>query len=353
MRLPVLSFCAALLAPLAVHAADAPRVNAMRVLGSHNSYRPALDPAALAHQRQVMGERSTGVEYGHPPIAAQLDLGLRQLEFDPYADSAGGLYAGPYAQDPAKLAIMRRPGAKVLHAPVVDARTLCLTLADCFGQVAAWSRAHPDHALIVLFVNVKEEPFNTPAIPNPPLFSEADLAGIDADAAAAFGRDHLLTPDDVRGGAATLREAVTTGGWPTQASARGKVLLVLDSNPRIAQAYRLGHPSLKGRVMFGFYDPAEPEAAVFNIQDPKAEEARIKALVAQGFLVRTRSDADTREARAHDQTRLQAALRSGAQVISSDYYPGAPDPLNLGFVVTAPWFTPSKVASTPADRAAP
>jgi hypothetical protein len=342
MRLPVLLLSAALLAPMASHAADAPRINAMRVLGSHNSYRPELDPAALAHQRQVMGEHSAGVEYGHPPIKAQLDLGLRQLEFDPYADSAGGLYAAPYAQDPAKLAIMKRPGAKVLHAPVVDARTLCLTLADCFNQVAAWSRAHPRHELIVLFVNVKEEPFNTPAIPDPPLYSEADLAGLDADAIAAFGRDHLLTPDDVRGDTASLRDAVTTKGWPTQASARGKFLLVLDSNPRIAEAYRLGHPSLKGRVLFGFYDPVEPEAAVFNIQDPKAEEARIKDLVAQGFLVRTRSDADTREAREHDLTRLQAALRSGAQVISSDYYPGAPDPLGLKFVVSPPWFPPPK-----------
>jgi hypothetical protein len=340
MRLPGLLFSIALLSPLGAQAAETPRLNAMHVLGSHNSYRPELDPAALAHQRQVMGQRSTGVEYGHPPIKAQLDLGLRQVEFDPYADSAGGLYVAPYAQDPDKLAVMNRPGAKVLHAPVLDSRTHCLTLANCFGEVAQWSRAHPGHALIVIFVNTKEEPFNTPLIPDPPLYNEADLASIDADAIAAFGRDHVVTPDDVRGDAASLRQAVIAGRWPALRSARGKVLLVLDSNPRISQLYRQDHASLKGRMMFGLYDVAEPEAAVFNIQDPKAEEARIKALVGQGFLVRTRSDADTKEARAHDQTRLQAALRSGAQVISSDYYPGAPDPLGLGFVVSPPWFKP-------------
>uniref|UniRef100_B0T4N5 Calcium-dependent phosphoinositide phospholipase C n=1 Tax=Caulobacter sp. (strain K31) TaxID=366602 RepID=B0T4N5_CAUSK len=338
MRLPALLYSIALLAPLSAHAADASRLDAMHVLGSHNSYRPDLDPPALAHQRQVMGERSTGVEYGHPPITAQLNLGLRQLEFDPYADSAGGLYAAPYASDPVKLATMKRPGAKVLHAPVIDARTHCLTLTDCFGQVAAWSRVHPDHDLIVIFVNTKEEPFNSPLIPNPPLYTEADLAGIDADAVQAFGRDHIVAPDDLRGDASTLRQAATGGRWPGLAASRGKVLLVLDSNPRIAQLYRQDHPSLAGRMMFGLYDAAEPEAAVFNIQDPKAEEARIKDLVAQGFLVRTRSDADTREARQHDLGRLQAALRSGAQIISTDYYPGAPDPLELRFVVMPPWF---------------
>lgn len=331
---------AAALSALAIsaHAADAPKINTLRWLGSHNSYRPELDPAALAHQRQVMGERSRGVEYGHPPIRAQLDLGVRQLEFDPYADTAGGLYAGPYANDPAKAAIMKTPGAKVLHAPVVDARTLCLRLSDCFAEVAAWSKAHPDHQPIVLFINTKEEPFNNPAIPNPPLWTEADFAGVDADAVKTFGRDRIITPDDVRGARATLREGVTSGGWPTLASAKGKVLLVLDANPRVEEAYRTGHPSLKGRVMFGLYAENEAEAAVFNIQDPRPEEARIKTLVAQGFLVRTRSDADTTEARNHDHGRLDVAVRSGAQIVSTDYYPGAPDPLGLRFEVRPAWF---------------
>ncbi|WP_297507758.1 phosphatidylinositol-specific phospholipase C domain-containing protein [uncultured Caulobacter sp.] len=329
---------------LSAVAAETPKLNTLRWLGSHNSYRPELDPAALAHQRQVMGEHSRGVEYGHPPIQAQLNLGLRQLEFDPYADTAGGLYAGPYANDPAKAAIMKGPGAKVLHAPVVDNRTHCLRLIDCFTEVATWSKAHPGHQALVIFVNTKEEPFNTPAIPNPPLWTEADFAGLDADALKTFGRDRIITPDDVRGARATLRDGVTGGGWPTAEAARGKVLMVLDANPRIEAAYRAGHPSLKGRVLFGLYAENEPEAAVFNIQDPRPEEARIKALVAQGFLVRTRSDADTTEARNHDLARLRSAERSGAQIISSDYYPGAPDPLGLKFEAKPVWFGEQKAA---------
>ncbi len=328
----------ALAAATAVQAAEPVRINALHWLGSHNSYRPELDPAALAHQRQVMGAHSRGVEYGHPPIKAQLDLGLRQIEFDPYADTRGGLYAAPYANDPAKFAIMNTPGAKVMHAPVIDNRTHCLRLVDCFAEVASWSTAHPGHAPIVIFVNTKEEPFNTPAIPDPPLWTEADLAGLDADALKTFGRDRIITPDDVRGDRATLSEGVTSGGWPTPESARGKVLLVLDANPRIENGYREGHPSLRGRVLFGLYDERDREAAVFNIQDPRPEEARIRTLVSRGFLVRTRADADTAEARAHDLSRLEIAERSGAQIISTDYYPGAPDPLGLRFVVRPSWF---------------
>jgi hypothetical protein len=33
---------------------------------------------------------------------------------------------------------------------------------------------------------------------------------------------------------------------------------------------------------------------------------------------------------------LEAALRSKAQIVSTDDYPGAPDPLGLKFVVSVP-----------------
>jgi hypothetical protein len=95
----------------------------------------------------------------------------------------------------------------------------------------------------VLFVNTKEEPFNTPAIPDPPLYSEATWPGSTPTPSPPSAATTCSTPDDVRGDAATLRQAVITKGWPTQASSRGKVLLVLDSNPRVAQAYRSGTPA--------------------------------------------------------------------------------------------------------------
>lgn len=86
-------------------------------------------------------------------------------------------------------------------------------------------------------------------------------------------------------------------------------------------------------MMFGLHVETDDEAAVFNIQDPRAEGDRIRRLVGQGFLVRSRSDANTVEARQGDLGRLEAAIAAGAQLISTDYYPGAPDPAGLGFVV--------------------
>ena len=50
-------------------------------------------------------------------------------------------------------------------------------------------------------------------------------------------------------------------------------------------------------------------------------------------MIRTRSDADTREARTGDKSRFEAAIRSGAQVITTDYYQKSLSP-NKDFEIT-------------------
>ena len=53
--------------------------------------------------------------------------------------------------------------------------------------------------------------------------------------------------------------------------------------------------------------------------DPVAQEEEIRALVEEGFLVRTRADAGTAEARRNDTRRRDRAIATGAQLISTDY----------------------------------
>jgi len=315
----------------AVASAGDMRLDQMQILGSHNSYRPLLSPDLIARY-EARQEDYSGSLYGHPDIATQLNMGIRQVEFDPYSDRKGGLYAAPY-EGTSDHAIMMQPGPKVLHSPFEDYHSHCLTLEACFTQVAGWAQSHPDHDLIVIFVNAKDDNYFGPDRSADVLYDADDLDGIDALARRIFGSDRLITPDTVRGTYPSLRDAVMAKNWPMHDASRGKFLLVLDSTPRVSDLYRTGHASLAGRAMFSFYDENAPEAAIFNIQDPKPELARIKRLVKAGFIVRSRADSDTREARNHDFSRFEAAATGGAQIISTDYYPGAPDPLNLHFVV--------------------
>ena len=71
--------------------------------------------------------------------------------------------------------------------------------------------------------------------------------------------------------------------------------------------------------MFVNTDEASPAAAYLTLNDPLGDQARIARAVAAGYLVRTRADADTREARSGDTRRREAAFRSGAQYVSTDY----------------------------------
>jgi hypothetical protein len=154
-------------------------------------------------------------------------------------------------------------------------------------------------------------------------FTAAALDALDAEIRSVFSPSEMIVPDQVRGRYATLPEAVSHGGWPTLSEARGKVVFLLDQK-NVTALYVAGHPALAGRVLFTNADPGQPDAA-FVEENDGAPEA-IAALVRQGYLVRTRADADTKEGRSGSTLQRDAALRSGAQMVSTDY----------------PWFEPAR-----------
>jgi hypothetical protein len=158
---------------------------------------------------------------------------------------------------------------------------------------------------------------------------------LDREISTGIGRERLIVPDDVRGDADTLEQAVLDERWPELDDARGKFVFALDAPPRHVATYSAGHPALRGRVLFVSAEEGSPEAGYFVINDPIADQARIQELVRRGYFVRTRADADTEEARSNDTRRRDAALASGAQCISTDYV--APDPaFRSGYRVQLP-----------------
>ncbi|WP_294248716.1 phosphatidylinositol-specific phospholipase C1-like protein [uncultured Sphingomonas sp.] len=338
-----------LAAVLATAAAPGPRaslrMNDIQVVGSHNSYKKRIAPAVFAELERRDPKLAAALDYDHLTLAQQLDRGVRQLEIDIFADPQGGRFAHPKGEAIAKAAseqtgfgeaAMMKPGFKVFHIPEVDYRS-CGTFKQCIGQIDAWSRAHPRHLPIMVTINAADRPIHKPGVTDPLPLTAPLLDALDGEIRDVLKPNRMITPDDVRGNAKTLREAVTTKGWPTLESARGKIYFVLDTPSDVSDTYRAGHPSLKGRPIFGWYDTDQPEASVEIVGDPRTDGAKIREWVKQGFIVRTRSDADTKEARDNDHTRQQAAIDSGAQAVSTDYYPGAPTRAwHKGFTVTLP-----------------
>ena len=308
---------------------DGLRLNQIQVIGTHNSYKRAVQRELFEHLVTINpGVR--GIDYSHISMTDQLNLGVRTLELDVYFDPEGGRYADPLGNRLLTLAGgtpeplddaqgLASPGFKVIHDADFDFRTWHATLEGALDELAAWSAANPGHLPILLTMNTKQGRGEWPGAVEPGRFTAAVFKELDATIREHLGASRLITPDDVRGDAATLEAAVLGRGWPTLASSRGKFLFVLDEGGRTRETYLSAFGNLEGAVFFTTSAPGEPTAGVLVINDPLRDGARIRALVERGYIVRTRADAGTNEARSEDFARFEAAKASGAHAIKTDY----------------------------------
>jgi hypothetical protein len=324
------------------------RLDQVQVLGSHNSYhgrpyRPVLD--ALRNGGNA-GLAQT-LDYAHAPLPKQFALGVRQIELDVWSDPLGAKYAKP--SFPIQVGVhlpdnpvMREPGYKVIHQADIDTNSTCLTFVACIRLVRTWSDAHPGHVPIDIHVEMKDDRVTEPM-----------FVALEREMLSVFHRDQIITPDDVRGSAPTLGEAVRTRGWPALGTVRGKVYFTLD-NESFRAGYLAGHASLRGRLMFTPSAPGQDDAAYAKLNDPIADAPKIRAALAAHMIVRTRADADTFAARANDTHMELAALNGGAQLVSTDYE--QPDPtIGNGYTVRIPGGTPARcdpVTAPPACKPA-
>ena len=248
---------------------------------------------------------------------------------DVFADVRGGRFAHPaIVREVAAAGLpadpdfdpqheMDKPGFKVMHVQDLDERSTCHTFVACLTVVRTWSKQHPQHVPIFILVETKEGGLRDlpDAVKTEP-FTPAVFDALDAEIRSVFEPDEMITPDEVRGDAPTLVAAIHAGRWPTLAKVRGRVIFLMDQQ-HAGPIYTEGHPSLRGRILFTNAAPGASDAAFVEQNNGTREE--IDALVKQGYLVRTRTDEGTEQARTNDTTRRDLALVSGAQMISTDY----------------------------------
>lgn len=268
------------------------RLNQIQVRGTHNSYyvAPTADPN-LTPERDIT----------QSPLTIQLKhQAVRQIELDVHATPGG------------PLAVFHLRG---------DEGTTCPTLVQCLREVRDWSAAHRGHLPLFVLIEPKHE-----------FGALVDGLAVDTEVRSVFTPGQLLTPDDVQGAWPSLRQAVQEGGWPLLGAARDKVVVVFTDTVATRAPYTSSETSLKGRAMFVYADPTSPLAAFASVPDARLDGSRIARLVGAGYVVRTRADDSGVEARANDSSRAEAALASGAQLVSTDF----PVPAPSGYVVPPP-----------------
>jgi len=286
------------------------RMNEIQVIGTHNSYHVAPEEEFRQVVLKVWPEAHEW-NYTHPPLDVQLENGVRSFELDLFNFEKG---------------------YRVMHAPHYDPESNCPQFKQCLETVVAWSDAHPGHVPISFLLEVKEKTHGLVLPPLPPL-RKKEIERIDEEIRAVVSEEKLLTPDDVRGDAETLAEAVTERGWPLLDDVRGKMFFVLHESGAMRDWYTEGRPSLEGRAMFVRSQAGRPDAAVLIYDNPYTD--RIPKHVEQGYIVRTRADAGLWQGKRGETDRRDTALASGAHIVSTDFPPGEQYE-DTGYVVRFP-----------------
>jgi hypothetical protein len=247
------------------------RVNQIQNEGTHNSYHVATVPLIPDWQ------------YTHLPLDQQLETqGVRHFELDVHYAASGFL----------------------VHHVAPDLGTTCQTWIQCLGTIKTWSDAHAGHHLLFIVIEPKDE-LDVEKI-------AGHYAQLESEALSVWPRERVMTPDDVRGSHSTLREAVTTDGWPTLGATRNKIAFFLMGG----EADYIDDPALAGNLMFVRADEGDAHAAILKLEDPVPDEDSIRKAVQDGFIVRTRYNGGKL---AYEQDVIDAALRGGAHLVGGDF----------------------------------
>jgi len=338
------------------------KINQIQVLGTHNSYAEPVDPKVLELAapiiKNAMKSYDSGMSpeqkakfqeyhpngldfnealnYNHPDFIQQLNAHLRSLELDVYYDPTGNRFNHPAsyrvlnekgAKDlaPHNIQGLDQPGFKVLHMADIDFRSHYPTLKAALTELRQWSDKNPKHTPIFIMVEAKDSGF--PIFPNSTQvlpFDQKAYDDLDKEISQYLGKNKIITPKEVQGTFPTLREAVIHGNWPKLEDSRGKFILMLLPGSAGTRSTKdnpyLINGSLEKRLMFMESEPDDNFGAFILRDNALVRQKEIKEMVQQGFIVRTRADIETYEAKVNDPTRSKAAFSSGAQVVSTDFF---------------------------------
>ncbi len=270
---------------------DSLRLNQIRWLATHNSYHGKASLLQLVLLDLFQPGEVDKLKYSHSGFYSQLELGVRSFELD--------------------LRRYRSGSYECIHVPLVDNRGHSPVFKGALEEMKLWSDRHPEHIPVIVIMETKDDwRFLDPGLRK---WSPEALAGVDKIISGVLGQK-LITPDTIRGADGTVRGGLIDNGWPELGKSRGKFIFVFHEND--ADYFNGEYFDSSDRVSFFMADRDSPEASFILRNEPGS--ADIAELGKEGFIVRTRADADLE----YSEERKRLAIASGAQIVSTDFPKG-------------------------------
>lgn len=289
---------------------DQVRFNDMQFIGTHNSYKlkASLISKMVNHFTATVIDKKDDAslyDYVFEPVSDQLNNGIRSFELDLLSKTNGDFVCS--------------------HHAIFDNASSCLNFEMAVKELKLWSDANPEHMPITVLVELKDWLLPVPGTKD---FDVDAMRKLDEIIRNTAG-DSLFRPADMLGDYQNLQQVIDEEGWPTLSQMKGKIVFILHPDS-ITQEYITSDPTMQSQ---SFFPMLKGDAKVSNAQlkanteewqnnvimfmcnSPRLQFEDIKALKANGYFVRTRSDSY----RNFNSENAEAAIQSGANIISSDY----------------------------------
>ena len=280
------------------------KFNELAFIGTHNSYQKQSAPVMNKLYSQL-SELTFGFikanqgEFENQTLTQQFNCGIRNLEIDIETFERNGEIS-----------------FTCIHTPNLDMGTTCYDFELALKEIVMWSDNNPDHLPITVIIEPKQV-----FLPLEDMeFFNMDYVKEFEDMLRKTLGDKLFTPSDMLRDYSSFGEMRAADDWCEVKNMLGKVLILLHDTG-VTEDYIDLDPSIRSQAMFPMLRPADIDrdcASFLIINNPeKIDDCKVDVLNTANFIVRTRPD----EFNKINDKRLQTAIYSGAQIISTDYPP--------------------------------
>ncbi|MBQ7596647.1 MAG: hypothetical protein IJU45_08290 [Clostridia bacterium] len=278
------------------------RFNELSFVATHNSYQTESLPEfrGIYHNLSkltfgLVKDKKSSLD--SETLTQQLSVGIRSFEMDIETKVTGNDIS-----------------FVCMHSPVTDMTTNSYDFALALKEIYMWSENNPSHLPVTIIIEPKK--MTLPVNDLKP-FKLKYAKELDSFLRNALG-EKLLTPADILGSYESFGQMRANNGWPQIKDMLGKVLVLLHDTT-VTEKYIKLDKSVKTQAMFPMlrYNDRKRDCASFLlINDPDDALKHSEEIVDEyNLIMRTQADTYTN----YSDERLDKALRSRAQIMSTDY----------------------------------
>ncbi len=282
--------------------ADGVRVNDLRMVATHNSYKYGLSTGTnLFYNHGIPLIMGNLYDYVYDPYTVQLNSGIRSFEIDLNkikTDDQGGFEL------------------MCAHSPLLESNSTSIDIRQGLEEFKMWSDYNPNHMPVIVLVEIKGSGLLSQYV-------EMDKEGLlcfDNMIKDVFG-EKLMTPEKVLGSCENMKEVREQNLYPTLGDSMGKFFFVLHDG-RASEDFIDIDDSLKSQNMFFSVQNEERmqtesimDNSLFLILNGPENEKIPEYIKDDNFMIRTRLDMFAQI----DEDRKIAGMKSGAQILTTDY----------------------------------